>query len=273
MLYFSNRALNEIDDARHTSSTSGTAAVSGRVATLSATLSREDGTNLDSPGSVDKVDFALERCSRRDRRRVFHDVHSVTHDGCIVDVEVEELRVGVMPFLYFGDYGESEFHDRKVRTFWSYALVPGRRWRKPREARELILLGSLDNVVNGAWSLDQEKSLKIGYDYPSEPYVLARLIRAELVLTGDSVQEHIESWDEACVPGALALSASEASRRPKPTSEYRSPEAGYVQTWDRRRPLRKARVVAICNDIGDADQESPAKSAVLARPVLIQDLT
>jgi hypothetical protein len=204
---------------------------------------------------------------------VFHDVYSVTHEGSIIDVEVDELRVGVMPFLYFGDYGESEVRDTKIRTFWSYALVFGRRWRKPREARELILLGSLDNVVNGAWSLDQEKSLKIGYDYPSEPYVLARLIQSELDLTGDSVQEHIEWWDEACVPGALASSASEASRRPEPTIQYRPPEGGFVQTWDRRRPLRKARVVAICTDIGEADPKSTAKSAFLARPVLIQDLT
>lgn len=190
-VHFSESALNEIDDARYSLSQENSVGVTVKL----LSLSRQKTTSLDKPGAADVVDFALKR-ARRSGRKAIRDLRGVAGPGAVFDIEVADLRVGVMPFLYFGDYGEFLEGAGLVRVFWAQALVPPRR-RGGKSSTELILLGSLNKVTNEPWSGTGESSLKIGFSYPSDPSVLSRLVSAELQLDSDpSVRKHIEDVEK-----------------------------------------------------------------------------
>jgi len=254
MLYFSQDALNEIDDVRHSESTTTTLSLTKVVGGSRATQSK-----IESPGSGDKVDFALRRARKQDRK-VHRDVRSLHHTGSIFDLRVAGLKIGVMPFLGFGERGEHT--PNKVRTFWAQAFVQSSRFRS--RSYEIILVGSLNRVVNESWTA-REDELKIGHAYPSDPSVLSFLIQRELGLTGSDIQGHL---DEVCAyedleEGCYARFASEQTAR---AQECVIDSDSYAPSWERRRPaIRKARVVGIVNDTSNR--------IVLARPVLVQDLT
>lgn len=268
VVYFSEPALNEVDDARHTTNAENSVGLTSRF----VTLTRQTTALLSQPGSADKVDFALKR-ARRAGRPVWRSVHDVTAPGSVFDVELINLRIGVMPFAYFGCYGEGA-HKRggRVRVFWAQALVPPRRKRSADPARELILLGSLNRLINEPWSSEDESALMIGHGYPSEPSVLSRLVRTELQLEDASVQHHIDSVGkfETLAPGCYARFASAQTARARETM---CRDEGFVTHWERRPPLRCARVVAITDDVCDSSEETGAGSTLLARPILIRDLS
>ncbi|MGZ0151537.1 hypothetical protein ACXJJ3_31090 [Kribbella sp. WER1] len=261
-LYFSVRALNEIDDSEFTMTTTRGLGIA-KVVSWSRQRSIEH-----RPGATDRVDFALSRARRK--RRVVRDVGKADHVGCIFDLTVKDLHVGTMPFLSFGLYGEGRA--RRVRTFWAHAEIPIKTRRVAGSCRDLVLLGSLDNVVNEAWNPSDEAELKIGHAYPSEPSVLSRIVRTELGLTDSTTAEHANEVDRwtARLPGDLAEFARSQTHRARQTM-HDGP--GYATTWERRPPLHKARVVAIVSNVYIDHDEPPENSAVLARPVLIQDLS
>lgn len=265
-MYFSVSALNEVDDARFTTSLENSAGLMSKL----VTLTHQKSIVLDEPGSADKVDFALKR-ARNAGRPTRHDLYDVTGPGSVFDIEVTDLHVGVLPFLYFGCYGEGRARG-SVRVFWAQALVPPRRRPSARSSRELILLGSLDKVFNEPWSGEDKSRLKIGHDYPSDPSVLSRLVRAELQLEDTSVRSHIDRVDrlEVLEPGCYARFASEQTARARNTL---CRDEGFIIHWERRPPLRRARVVAVAHDICDSSEEADAESALLARPILIRDLS
>ena len=267
MLYFSERALNEIDDASFTESCS-------RAAGLNrwGTLSRARSTNI-APGATERVDFALKRSRRRRRRRAAKNLTRPLAPGALIDVTVRQLRVGVMPFLRLGNRGEHTY-EGNVRTFWAHARMTHRRLIGQWACCDVVLLGSLDNVVNGAWNLDSEDSVKIGHDYPSDPSAIARLVQMTLGLDSREVNEHvreIEDWVEID-PGDGARFAYWATKR---ASDHSYIEPGHIGTWERRRPLASARIVAIVGDTTNepSDGDDEPEHIVLARPVLVDDLT
>ncbi|TVZ00022.1 hypothetical protein EAS64_38745 [Trebonia kvetii] len=170
---------------------------------------------LHEPGASGKVDSAL-KLARRAGRRTWHRLDDVNGPMSVFDIEVNDLHVGVMPFAYFGCYGEGPRGRRGlVRAFWAQTLVPARRSHAASSSRELILLGSLNRLTDGPWNGEDEAVLKIGHDYPSDPSVLSRLVRTELQLEDVSVQNHIESVDrfEALEPGCYARFASAQTAR------------------------------------------------------------
>ncbi|MCI2423458.1 hypothetical protein MOQ72_39210 [Saccharopolyspora sp. K220] len=257
MLYFSQRALNEIDDVQYSSNSTTIVSVAKGIS-----ASRATQISLDTPGSTDKVDFALRRAKKV--RRIKRKVRRVSDPGCIFDLRVSGLKIGVMPFLWFGDRGERL--PNKARVFWAQALIPPSRWRSNLGAYELILLGSLDNVVNESW-VTRENELKIGHSYPSDPSVLSMLVQHELGLTSDEVQEHLESVRkyEVLEEGRYARFASKETERAQESADTTEMDS-HARSWERPRPpIRKARVVGIVSDVADR--------IVLARPVLVQDLT
>ncbi len=265
-MYFSEAALNEVDDARHTTSIGNSAGLNSKL----ATLTRQTTVQLNQPGSADRVDFALKR-ARTAGRRTWYNLHDVTGPGGVFDIEVTDLHVGVLPFAYFGCYGELPGKAR-VRVFWAQALVSPRRRNSADLSRELILLGSLKRVFNEPWSGEDESTLKIGHNYPSDPSVLSRLVCAELQLEDASVQNHIDSVDrfEVLEPGCYARFASAQTARAR---KALCRDEGFITHWERRPPLRRARVVAITHDMCNSSEEAGAKSALLARPILIRDLS
>jgi hypothetical protein len=191
---------------------------------------------LSQPGSADKVDFALKR-ARRAGRPVWRNLHDVTVPGSVFDVEVANLRIGVMPFAYFGCYGEGAHkHGGRARAFWAHAVVRPRRKRSADPARELLLLGSPNRPINEPWSGEDESSLMIGHGYPSEPSVLSRLVRTELQLEDASEQHHIDSVGkfEALAPGCYARFASAQTARARETM---CRDEGFVTHWERRPPV------------------------------------
>lgn len=254
MQYFSQRALNEIDDVHHTKSTTTNISATKVIGASKATH-----VNLDIPASADKVDFALRRSKKR--RRIHHKIHQLPGRGTIFDIKSSDLKIGTMPFAMFGLRGEQM--PEKVRAFWGQTFVRPPRWRSTVGDHELILLGSLDNMVNNSW-VEHENELHIGHSHPSDPSVLCKLLQQELSLSDDDTQEHVEKIqrDEAFEEGCYARFASNETARasvPKRGSD------SYVPTWERRPALRKARIVGIVHDIADR--------IVLARPVLVQDLS
>lgn len=263
-MYFSQRALNEIDDSRH----SAAATTRRGLAGCGATLSIETTVSVDQPGSADRVDFALKQ-ARRAGRGTVRDIRRIPGQGTVIDIVVEDLHIGVMPFLSFGHVGERRRAGR-VRVFWAQTLIASRRPTSRKTVRELVLLGSLDNVVNQAWNGRLEAALKIGHAYPSDPSVLARLVRSELELAHPRVDEVVDSVDrfEAVRPGRYAAFASSQTARARVAL---CRDQGFVVHWERRPPLARARVVAIVADLSNASK-AEADSVVLARPVLIRDL-
>lgn len=265
-MYFSEPALNEIDDARFTISRESSVGLTGKL----VTLARQKTFLLNQPGSADRVDFALKR-ARRAGRSVRRDLHTVTGPGGVFDIEVADLHVGVLPFARFGRYGEGLGREH-VRVFWAQVIVPTRRRNSVDSVRELILLGSLNKVTNEPWSGEDKSALKIGHGFPSDPSVLSRLVAMELQLEDESVQREIDSVDrfEAPRPGCYAEFASSQTARAR---EAMCRDEGFVIHWERRHPLRRARVVAITSDICDWSKEPAAGSTLLARPILIRDLS
>jgi hypothetical protein len=266
MVYFSISALNEVDDACYTTSRENSAGLTSKL----VTFNRQTTVLLNQPGSADKVNFALKR-ARKAGRPVWRDLHEVTGPGGVFDIEVTDLHVGVLPFARFGCYGEA-LRREHVRVFWAQALVPPRRRNSTNSSRELILLGSLNRVTNEPWSGDDKSALKVGHGYPSDPSVLSRLVRSELQLEDESVQRHIDSVDrfEVLEPGCYASFASSQTARARQTL---CRDEGFITHWERRPPLRRARVVAIAHDICDWSEEACAGSSLLARPILIRDLS
>ncbi|MEV5540222.1 hypothetical protein AB0L13_25575 [Saccharopolyspora shandongensis] len=247
--------MNEIDDSQYSSSQTTTVSASKFVG-----ASRATQIKLDSPGSADVVNFAIRRA--RKTRRVARDVRRLTGHGGIFDFRVDRLKVGVMPFLKFGYHGE--IFPSKARVFWAQSFVPFSRWRRGSETCELILLGSLDNVVNESW-LPPENELQIGHQYPSDPSVLCRIVQRELELADDEVKEDVDSieMNEAFEEGVYAKFASRVTKdaqQPKGRSD------SDALNWERPRPqMRKARIVGTVSDVADG--------IVLARPILVEDLT
>lgn len=258
MLYFSQRALNEIDDVQYSSISTKTVSV-----TKGMSASKTTQISLDSPGSTDKVDFALRRVKKV--RRVHRRAHHLSTPGSIFDLMVSDLKIGVMPFLWFGDRGEHM--PDKVRAFWAQGLVPPPRLRTSLGTYELILLGSLDNVVNESW-VAQEDELTIAHAHPSDPSVLSMLVQKELGLTGDEIQKHVKRVREYEVfeKGCYARFASKETERAQKCAYTGAKSETYALSWERPRPpIHKARVVGIVHDV--------AEHTVLARPVLVRDLT
>jgi hypothetical protein len=203
MLYFSQRALDDVDNVRHSGNRTTTVSFAKLVG-----VSRAVQISLDSPGAMDKVDFVPGRAKKV--RRILRKICHLSDVGSVFDLRVSGLKIGVMPFLQFGERGEYE--PDKVRTFWAQAYVRPSHFRSRQY--ELILLESLDNVVNGSWSA-QKNELKIGHEYPSNSSVLSMMIQRELELAGDEIREHI---DEVCEyedleEGSCARFASEQTAR------------------------------------------------------------
>lgn len=265
MFYFSERALDEIHDGRLASSTSTSTGGFGPSTGLSFGRSR---ALAEEPSSGDQVDFALKR-AKRSGRRVRGDGWGVQNAGEIFDITVSDLHVGIMPFMSFGKRGESRRGARKVRAFWATATLPA--LADDNSALQLVLVGSRDNVVNKPWSGKEEDALQIGHSYPSDPGPIGRLLSWELALDDDeSVQEDIrenDRWFGMPDPGEEALKASWMTDR---AFKAQVRDQGYAQTWERRRPFLRARVVGIARDIWRSSDE---ENVLLARPVLIQDMS
>lgn len=267
MFYFSARALNEIDDARY--STSETISMG-----LEKGLSLKHDSNItsESPGSSDRVSLALKKAIRSGRQ-VHRELCNIT-TGSIFDIVVHNLTVGVMSFLNFGQYRELPRQNR-VRVFWAQAniLPSGRLRRKP--GSELILIGSLDNVVNNSW-LDKENAVKIGHEYPSDPSVLSELLRDELELTDDdSVKQHIANVREFEVfdSGCYARCAASITERAHKVTRTSMASENFARSWDcRRPPIKRARVVASVSDVNSILHNGETQT-VLARPVYIGNMT
>jgi hypothetical protein len=266
-VYFSEPALNQVENARSTANT-GT---SLGLTTKFLAFSRQTSV-LHESGAADKVDFAL-KLARRAGRKTWLKLDDVNDPMTVFDIEVNDLHVGVMPFAYFGCYGEGPRRRRGlVRAFWAQTLVPARRSHAAGSSRELILLGSLSRLTDEPWNGEDEAALKIGHGYPSDPSVLSRLVRTELQLEDSSVQNHIDSVDrfETLEPGCYARFASAQTARARKALVR---DEGFVTHWERRPPLSRARVVAIAHDVSDSSQYARAQSTVLARPILIRDLS
>jgi len=265
MFYFSERALDEIHDGRLASSTMTSTGSLGPLSGLSYGRSR---ALAEMPGSSDQVDFALKR-AKRSGRWVRRDGWSVQNAGEVFDITVSGLHVGIMPFMSFGEYGESQWDAGKVRAFWATATLPA--LAEDSSVLKLVLVGSRDNVVNKPWSGKDEDALQIGHSYPSDPGPVGRLLSWELALGDDeSVQEDIrenDKWFGMPDPGEEALKASWMTDRAFGTLVR---DEGYAQTWERRRPFLRARVVGIARDIW---RSSNGENVLLARPVLIQDMS
>jgi hypothetical protein len=267
-MYFSEAALNEIDDGRYTTSAENSVGLTSKLLTFT-----RQTTVSNQPGSADRADSALKR-ARKAGRPTWHDLHDLTGAGSVFDIEVTDLHVGVMPFAYFGCYGEAPFRSRRgrVRVFWAQALVPPRRWRTLDSPRELILLGSLNRLTNQPWNGADESALKIGHSYPSDPSVLSMLVQTELQLEDPSVQSHIGSvnkYEELEAGRSAAFASAQTARARKALVR----DEGFITHWERRPALRRARVVAITNDIWDSSEDANARSTLLARPILIRDLS
>lgn len=257
MQYFSQRALNEIDDAHHTrSTTTNVSAAKGVGASKTTQIS------LDEPASTDKVDFALKRAKKV--RRIRKKIHRISNHGNVFDIETSDVKLGAMPFTQFGLRGEQM--PEKVRAFWAQSFVRPPRWRNALGTCELSLLGPLDNMVNNSWA-DKEDQIQISHFHPSDPSVLYMLLQQELSLADEATEEHAKSiqkyeiFEEGCY---ARFASEETARASKPKGRPLS-SVSYALTWERRPALRKARIVGIVHDVADG--------IVLARPVLVQEMS
>lgn len=264
MFYFSERALNEIHDGRLASSAS---TLTGGFALRGLSLGRSSAHST-TPSSGDQVNFALKRV-RKSGRRIRRDGWDVQKAGEVFDVIVTDLHVGVMPFATFGRYGERERSGGKVRTFWAAGTLPA--VAAGHSELSVILIGSLDNVVNRPWSGEDEARLRVGHSHASDPGPVGRLLSWELELEEEeSVQADIRKNEwvfGAPGPGEEAVAASRITGRARTTLIH---DEGYAQTWERRHPLSRARVVGIARDVQSSSEQ---ENVLLARPVLIQDLS
>jgi hypothetical protein len=209
-VYFSESALNEVDDARYTRSSGYSAGFTGKL----VSLTRETTVALNQPGSADLVKFALAGAG-----------------GGIAAAETS----GGLP---------ARAHTPRIAEQSDQQTVE--RCRRVRaEDRPRLSVRSL-----GAF----------------------RLVCAELQLEDASVRSHIDTVDgfEAPEPGCYARFASQQTARAR-KAVWR--DEGFITRWERRPPLRRARVVAITSDVRDSSEDADAESAVLARPILIRDLS
>lgn len=262
--YFSERALNEMGTFTYTTTERRTLGFTRWI-----DFGRETTITTEA-GPTEQVDLAIKAARRK--RQVSRDPWDAMRVGSVIDVVVDHLEVGVMPFAYFGDYGEDRVTRGTVRAFWGHARLPPRAPIDSAGNRSLILLGSTDNVVNGSWARDREDTTKIGHNFPSDPSVLAELVRTELALDSADVDDHVHDivTYEVNEPGDAALFAWDQTERATETRVY---DDGYARTWQRRHPLTKARVVASVVDTYDSADDPAQLSVVLARPILIEDLT
>ena len=264
MFYLSDRALNEVHDGRLVSST-GTS--NGGIASSGLSVGRSRALTH-SPSAAAQVDYALKR-ARKQKRRIAHDLWEIENVHGIFDVIVHELHVGIMPFMSFGNYGETPHKLGKVRAFWAHATLPPRQADGPE--MELVLLGSRSNVADQAWGNETEDELKIGHGYPSSPDDLARVLSWELELDDDeSVREAVSGYEQMMGLAPLGASARFAYEQTIRANEMILSDEGFARTWERRYPFTKARVVGSMTDIvRSADDQN----VVLARPIFIQDLS
>jgi len=261
MFYFSERALNEVCDTRLSTDSEAT---NGSVVGKWFSIGRSRSLSV-KPGSNDQVDFVLKKI-RQLHRKIARNLWKLDRPGSLFDVKVVNLHVGVMPFARFGGFGELT-RNEKIRAFWGETKM----FQKDamHSQVELILVGSLDNVVNGSWKTEEENELKIGHGYPSDPSHLGEYLSWELQLEdNEAVQEEIKRTDLASEPGDEALAVSQFTERAFRT---RIRHNGYATSWERRIPFAEARVVGIIRDIWRSKKED--QIVILARPILIQDTT
>lgn len=262
MLYLSERALAELDSHRITKTTSTKLSLpfmSGGVSRESSRVSESSDRDLVRQGL---------RNARRLGRTILRDVWDVTVPGAILDLTVECLRIGIMPFSLFGEYGEDRRAGR-VRVFWGSAQIAPGAMRDVEASGRLLLLGSLDNL-RGQVLPDAYSEHRIGFSFPSDPSSLSRLVKAELQLVGEQVDEHIASVDEYedVSEGSAACFAFSQTERAEQTLVN---DEGHLRRWWHRE-VRQARVVAIVSDVSlQADRSN--ESIVLGRPVCIEDLS
>jgi hypothetical protein len=109
----------------------------------------------------------------------------------------------------------------------------------------------------------------VGHEFPSDPSFLSSLIASELRLDGPHVRQHIYRSEKVhdVDPGDKATFALQETQRASKSLHI----AGAPDTWVRQR-LRSARVVALAIDV-ESEPIADAGRILLARPVLIQDLT
>ncbi|GAB2497444.1 hypothetical protein GCM10027063_40880 [Promicromonospora xylanilytica] len=246
-LYESTRALHEIENSRVTQTV--------RKFGLERIVTGAVESTVEA-GFTDNVDRAL-RVSKRRRRHVLRDPHQAGHQGQLLDVRVSSLGVGVMPFLFFAGRAH-------LSAFWAHSTVLGRNKAAPRE---LVLVGSLDNLATRRW---QPRHLsEIGHDYPSDPACLSRIVAAELGLDGPAVDQHIHDYEDAYFPKPGERAQFAWGQTTRASHELALP--GAPTTWIHDR-VHDARIVAITTDV-QPDAGIGTASILLARPVLIQDIT
>jgi hypothetical protein len=246
--YESARALHEIGDSR----------VTQTVRRLG--LERVVGVAVETTveiGFTETVDRAL-RLGKLRRRRVLREPHRAARPGQLLDLRVHDLKVGVMPFLYFADSID-------LAAFWAHATVPSRN--RKAAPLELVLVGSLDNLITRRW--EPRHPGEIGHDYPSDPAFLSRIVAAELGLSGPAVDQHVHDYEDAyeLKRGERAAFALGQTTR----ASHHQAVPGAPTTWARD-CLYDARIVATATDI-QRDARLGTVSVLLARPVLIQDMT
>lgn len=259
MYYYSRRAHDDIDDSRlgEQSDAREVSLSTSLASVVVAGESSRSGTR--QPGTLDKVDRSLSDVARR--RAVIKDLWDVVSSGQVLDVVVD-IECGVMPFLYWAGRGEGR--KESLRCFWG-TTVPFCHPHDLAATRELILLGSLDNMQSAAWREGPDAALKIGHGYPSDPSSLCRLLSAELEIDRDpEVQSAVKEMDEwiSGAPGEAAQFARDQTERAR---EVKLKDPGYAGSWVREN-RQNQRVVAVVSDVSEAGAR---ESVVLARPVLI----
>lgn len=279
MYYFSERALALLGDRggvsgeKRTSTLSAGVDASAGVSVLLPAAVRGSGTfSRVMEGSLTgeaKVDSTLRAISARgwngSRRRV-HKTLNAVEPHSVFDITVSNLRVGIMPFAFFGSLDKS-IYGEGVRVFWGQAQVlpsPGGEI----SGTELILIGSISNLTNSPWKgREGEGKVRIGHSFPSEPSALSLLVQAELDLERPDVATHIRQIELShdWTAGERARFASEQTRR---AEKALVKDEGFARSWEREAPIARARVVGIVSDA----TVGVGPSIVLARPILISNL-
>ena len=258
--YKSTRALDEIETSRIKETT--------RSFGLSKILSGNVSRTIE-PGFQDQVDHALRR-SRKRGRAVLSDPWDAVEEGQILDLRLDALYSGIMPFLGFGDIRRSG--NVSVAAFWAHAYAApfqqpsGFSDGKAGAGLHLVLVGSLDNVCRASWASQVPDT--VGHEYPSDPGFLSSFVAAELGLDSPHLRQHIYMNEKSqnLEPGDRAAFAWRETER---ASKGRA-VAGAPDSWIRQHHPA-ARVAATVVDITPKPAES-TEQVVLARPVLIQDL-
>ncbi|WP_146112478.1 hypothetical protein [Arthrobacter sp. MYb224] len=244
MHYFSERALKDhVHDGHVVSRTRGWKVGLSRF--FSAERHIEHSEVL---SSAERVDMAL-KVARRKKRHVLHDPWEV-FEGSLLDTRVTNLCIGVMPF---GSFGKNTYGEASV--MWGHSNIPPQQPFREQET-DLILVGSPDHVAHGGWVRGWTKEqLRTTRGYPSDPSILAEIVRTELALNSPEVAADVSAmmaeWIESGDRAVFAMQETERSRR----------------TWDRQVRLPSARLTAAILDTADVNE----RRIILARPILIEE--